>query len=68
MLLAPVRLVLMNVDLSFELQNFKAEFTQQFAVMSSKGPLSPKGIHIALQMSHFIREMTPPPENLAEGP
>jgi len=34
MLLALVLLVLMNVDLSSELQNFKAEMTQQFAIMT----------------------------------
>lgn len=33
MFLAPLLLVLINVNLSFELSNFKAKFMQKFAVM-----------------------------------
>ena len=61
----------MNVDLSFELQNFKAEFTQQFAVMRRvpKVPSVQRGFAALFKCLILLgRYKTPLPVNSGEGP
>lgn len=71
MLLASVLLVLMNVDLKFELQHFKVEFTQQFDVTRKvpKVPSVQMGFTALLKCLILLgRYKTPPPANSGEGP